>query len=152
MSLLELADQNCIITHLQSLDKQSVIEELLDILVKQKKVKDRSLALKDVMDREAKGSTGLEKGIAVPHGKTAAVDTLSLAIGISREGVDFTAMDGKYSHLIFLLLAPPGSAGPHVEALAEIARFLTPARVREKLLTVDKPEDVINIIVEYENS
>lgn len=152
MSLMDIVDKNCITAELKSLDKQNVIAELVDILKKQNKILDKEQTIKDIMERESKGSTGLEKGIAVPHAKTAAVNKLTLAVGISKDGVDFNAIDGEYSYLIFLLLAPPGSAGPHVEALAEIARFLTPPGVREKLKVAGSADDVVKIIMEYENS
>ncbi|MBU1076352.1 MAG: PTS sugar transporter subunit IIA [Spirochaetes bacterium] len=152
MSLIDITEKNCIKVDLESLDKEGVIEELVDLLVNAGKIKDKQKAIDDIMEREKKGSTGLEKGIAVPHAKTEAVDKLSLAFGISKDGVDFNAMDGEYSYLILLLLAPPGASGPHVEALASIARFLTPPVIREKLKNVKSSDDIINIIIEYENS
>lgn len=151
MSLLDIADERAITTDLQSLEKESVIEELVDLLVRAGKVKDKAQALNDVLEREKKGSTGLEKGIAVPHAKTASVETLSMAIGISKDGVEFEAIDGEYSYIFFLLLAPPGSSGPHVSALAEIARLVQPPLIREKLKNASSPKEVINIIAQYEN-
>ncbi len=152
MSLLDITDKECIKINLESLDKESVIEELVDILNNAGKIKDKQKVIESIMAREKKGSTGLEKGIAVPHAKTEAVDKLTLAIGISKEGVDFKAIDGKYSYLILLLLAPPGSSGPHVEALASIARFLTPPVIRDKMKNAKSSDDIVTIIMEYENS
>lgn len=152
MSLLDITDKECIKINLESLDKESVIEELVDILNNAGKIKDKQKVIEDIMTREKKGSTGLEKGIAVPHAKTEAVDKLTLAIGVSKDGVDFNAIDGKYSYLILLLLAPPGSSGPHVEALASIARFLTPPVIRDKMKSAQSPDDIVTIIMEYENS
>jgi len=152
MSLMDITEKNCIKVDLESLDKDGVIEELVELLVSTGKIKDKQKAIDDIMEREKKGSTGLEKGIAVPHAKTEAVDKLSMAFGISKDGVDFNALDGEYSYLILLLLAPPGASGPHVEALASIARFLTPPAIREKLKKAQSSDDIINIIMEYENS
>ncbi len=151
MSLLDLADKRAITTNLQFLAKESVIEELVDLLARTGKIKQRDLALKDVLEREQKASTGLEKGIAVPHAKTSAVDELCMAIGISKDGVEFQAADGEYSYIFFLLLAPPGSSGPHVAALAEIARLVQPPLIRDKLKNASSPEEVIDIITQYEN-
>ncbi len=151
MSLLDIVNEKAITTNLQALEKESVIEELIDLLVNAGKVKDRTQAIQDVIEREKKGSTGLEKGIAVPHAKTSAVDTLSMAIGISKDGVDFNAVDGEYSYIFFMLLAPPGSSGPHVAALAEIARLVQPPLIREKLKNASSTQEVINIIAQYEN-
>ncbi|MBN1898603.1 MAG: PTS sugar transporter subunit IIA [Spirochaetes bacterium] len=151
MSLLDILDEKAITVHLQELEKESVIKELLDLLVKAGKLKDKELAFHDVMEREKKGSTGLEKGIAVPHAKTAAVTALSMSIGISAEGVDFNSMDGEYSHIFFLLLAPPGASGPHVAALSNIARLVQPPLIRDKLKNAKSPGEVIDIITQYEN-
>ncbi len=154
MSLLELVDERAISTHLESLEKEDVIKELIELLIKSGKIKEenKGKAIEDVLAREKKGSTGLEKGVAVPHAKTEAVSELSMAIGISKEGVDFNSIDGEYSYIFFMLLAPPGSSGPHVEALSQIARFMTPAGVREKLKNANTPEDVIKVIADYENN
>ncbi len=150
MSLMEIIDENAITTEMQALEKQEAIEELLDLLVKTGKVKDREKALTALLEREKKGSTGLEKGVAVPHAKTDAVDELCMAIGISKEGVDFDALDGEYSYIFFLMLAPPGITGPHVEALAEIARLVEPPVIREKLVNAKSPQEIIEIIKEFE--
>ncbi|MDD5066120.1 MAG: PTS sugar transporter subunit IIA [bacterium] len=152
MSLLEILDKNCIKTDIQSLDKLGSIQELTELLFKNKKISDKSQVINDVLKREAKGSTGIGKGIGVPHAKTAAVSKLTLAIGVSREGVDFTSIDGKYVHILFLLLAPPHSAGPHVEALSEIARLITPPGIKEKIKNASSSEEIITIITEYYNS
>ncbi len=152
MSLLDIVDKKCIITNLQSLDKQGAINELAEALSKNQKVTDKNEVVADVMKREEKGSTGIGKSIAVPHAKTKSVKKLTLAIGISKEGVDFNSIDNKYVHIIFLLLAPPSSSGPHVEALAEIARLINPPAIRDRLKNSSHADEVVNIITEYYNS
>ncbi len=151
MSLLAITDKKYIIPDLQSSDKKGVIEELVDLLNKAGKVKDKQKAIEGIMEREKKSSTGLEKGIAVPHAKTPAVKKLIMAIGISKKGIDFNAIDGKKSYLFFLLLSPPDSAGPHVTALASIARLITPPEIREKLKNTRSADDILNIIQEHES-
>lgn len=152
MSLLDITEKECIKINLEALDKEGAINELVSILDKAGKITSKDQVVHDIMEREKKGSTGLEKGIAVPHAKTEAVDKLVMAIGISKDGVDFNAIDNEYSFIILLLLAPPGSSGPHVEALASIARFLTPPGIREKMKNAQSPDDIVSIIMEYENS
>ncbi len=151
MSLLAITDKKCITPDLQSSDKKGIIKELVDLFYKAGKVKDREKAIEGIMEREEKSSTGLEKGVAVPHAKTLAVKKLIMAIGISKKGIDFNAIDGEKSHLFFLLLSPPDSAGPHVAALASIARLLTPSEIRENLKKALTADDIINIIREYES-
>ena len=150
MSLLSITDKKYILPDLQSSDKKGVIEELLDLLNKAGKIKNKEEAIEGIMEREKKSSTGLEKGIAVPHAKTPAVKKLVMAIGISRKGINFNAIDGKKSYLFFLLLSPPDSAGPHVTALASIARLVTPSEIREKFKKAQSADDILNVIQEYE--
>jgi len=121
--LIDLVTEKIVKIPLESKNKPDVLRELVQILKDAGEIEDYDGALKAVQDRESKLSTGLEDGIAVPHCKAAAVSSLKLAIGISPEGIDFDSVDGKPSKLFFLLLAAPNLSGPHVEALAEIAKL-----------------------------
>ena len=123
MALIDLIEESVVKVPLAASGKDAAIRELVDTLVSAGKILDAETAYRAVLDREAKGSTGLEEGIAVPHGKTLAARELTIAIGVSPAGVEFGSMDGKPTRLFFLLLAPPDQAGPHIEALAEIARM-----------------------------
>ncbi len=123
MAIVDLITANVIRVPLKSKTKTEVIRELVDVLDKAGKISDTESVFKAVIARENMGSTGLEKGIAVPHAKTEKVKTLTLAIGIAPDGVDFDSLDGEPSKLFFLLLAQPNQSGPHIEALAEIARI-----------------------------
>jgi fructose-specific phosphotransferase system IIA component len=150
MRLAGLLSADTITLSLEHGDKNGVIEELVGLAMASGKIKNRSTVLKAVMDREELGSTGLEKGVAVPHGKTKAVQDLVMALGISKEGLDFKAQDNKPSHLFFLLLAPEAEAGPHVKALAQIARLTNNPDFRESLLKARSPEEAIQIFKDAE--
>jgi len=123
MALIELITEEVVKVPLISKGKQEIIKELLQLLHDSGHIEQIEVAYNDVLTREAQGSTGLEYGIAVPHAKTDAVKSLTIAMGISPAGVDFGALDGKPSQLFFLILSPPDQPGPHIEALAEIARL-----------------------------
>jgi fructose-specific phosphotransferase system IIA component len=123
MTLIDLVVDKIVKIPLESKDKPDVLRELVQKLKDAEEINDVDSALKAVREREDKQSTGLTDGIAVPHAKTDAVSRLKLAIGIAPEGIDFDSVDKQPSKLIFLLLAPPGMSGPHVEALAEIAKL-----------------------------
>ena len=123
MALIDLITDDIVKVPLESVTKMDVITELVDILVRAGRVQNREKVIEAVLKRENLGSTGLEKGIAVPHAKTDQVSTLTLAIGISIKGVEFNAIDGKPSKVFFLMLASPDQSGPHIEALSEIARI-----------------------------
>jgi len=115
---------NSIKAPLEGTDKEEVIEELVDLLVRNGRIADREAALDAINAREAKGSTGIGEGVALPHGKTASVDQLTGAMGISPAGVEFDSADGAPVHLVLLVIADARHPGPHVECLAEIARLL----------------------------
>jgi len=122
MALIDLVSPDVVRVPVSAENKPDVLKELVDVLYNAGKISNSSDALKALLTRESQGSTGLENGIAVPHAKTHVVDSLTLAIGIAPQGVEFDALDGEPSRLFFLLLAPPDQSGPHIEALSEIAR------------------------------
>ena len=148
MSLIDLIEKDVIKVPLQNSTKNGVIEELLELLRNAGKIDDFSSARKAILDREAQGSTGLEKGIAVPHAKTNTVNKLTMAIGISPKGIDFEAQDGKSSHLFFLMLAPPDQSGPHIEALREIAILTRSPSFCDELIHAGNPDTVIDLLRE----
>ena len=150
MRLSDLLTEETITVSLTHKDKQGIIEELLDLAMKTGKINDRTAALKAVMDRENLMSTGLEKGIAVPHAKSKAADDLAMSLGISAKGIDFASADGKPSHLFFFLLAPETAAGPNVQVLAQIARLTADQGFCEALKSASSPGEVLKIIRDAE--
>jgi len=146
MRLSGLLTEETITLNLTHSDKKGVIEELLDLAIKTGKVTDRAAALKAVLDREQLMSTGLEKGVAVPHAKTSTAEGLTMALGISKDGIDFDSGDGNPSHLFFFLLAPESEAGPNVQVLAQIARLTNDPNFCNNLRNAESPGDVLNII------
>jgi len=112
------------------------------------KISDVDLVYDALMKRESLGSTGLEQGIAVPHAKTPAVNSLTVALGISPKGIDFQAIDGELSKLFFLLVAPPGQSGPHIEALADIARITKSQAFCRTLASATTPAEVVELFTE----
>jgi mannitol/fructose-specific phosphotransferase system IIA component (Ntr-type) len=112
------------------------------------KIDDKENAYRALLQREAKGSTGLENGIAVPHCKTDAVSSLTVAVGIAPSGIDFDALDGKPCKLFFLILAAPDQSGPHIEALSEIARITRSSAFMRTLLSSESPSEVVELFKE----
>jgi len=150
MALYELLNVNSIVPNLQAETKDGVIEELVDVLDRAGRVSDRNAVLDAVLERERAMSTGLEDGIAVPHAKTAAVDTLTAALGVRREGLDFESADGKPTKIVFLLIAEQNNPGPHVRALAKLARLLSDPEMRAALIHAKTAEDILEIIKQRE--
>lgn len=131
---------------LKSPDKESAIADLIDVLVAAGEIPDRSAALEAVLDRERRMSTGMQHGIAIPHGKTETVAEVVAAVGIHRRGVDFQSLDGRLTHVIILALSPQGMAAPHVQFLAEVGRLLENPGLREALLKARSKEDLVSLL------
>ena len=152
MKLTEYITPQHVKIGLDGVGKGDVIEELVELLVETNDVSDADAIYDAVMKREGEGSTGLEKGVAIPHAKSDAVKRLSIVVGISRDGIEFDSQDGKPAHLFFLMVAPTSESGPHVQAIAKIVKMIKLDKVRERLVKAKKPEDVVDMIFRVENS
>ena len=145
MALIDLIEESVVRAPLKARGKEEAIRELVDILAAASKISDTQSVLQAVLDREAKGSTGLADGIAVPHGKTTAARELTVAIGVSPDGIEFGSMDGQPARLFFLILAPPDQTGPHIEALAEIARMSRSKAFCSSLVACRTPAELVRM-------
>ncbi|HEB30151.1 MAG TPA: PTS sugar transporter subunit IIA [Spirochaetes bacterium] len=145
MALVDLISPEIVKVPLSADNKPAVIRELVQILKDAGKIDDIDIVLEAIHKREDMGSTGLERGIAVPHAKTGSISTLTISIGISPQGIDFNSIDGKPSRLFFLMLAPPDQSGPHIEALAEIARLSRSSAFISTLVSARTPQEVVEL-------
>lgn len=114
--------------------KEAILEEMVDLLMASGKIKDRAAVLTAIKDREARMSTGMQNGIAIPHGKSSQVECLVAAVGIKKSGVSFGSLDGQPSRIIVMTVSPDNRTGPHIQFLAEISRPLNDPAVREAIL------------------
>ncbi len=146
MNLKKVLTEDSVLLSLKAESKLGVIEELIDFLADSGKISDRDAALKAVLDREAKMSTGMQHGIAIPHGKTDSVNELIVAIALKPEGLDFEAMDEKPSTIFVLTLSPVNRTGPHIQFLAEISKLLSQEKLRDALLSAQTKEDVLALL------
>jgi len=146
MTLIDLVVEKIVKTPLESKDKPGVLRELVRILKDAGEINDFDAVLKAVQERENKQSTGLEGGVAVPHCKSAAVSSLKLALGIAPQGIDFDSIDRQPSNLFFLLVAAPNQAGPHVEALAEIAKLVRSKPFCRAMLAAKNAQEVVELM------
>jgi len=111
---------------LASDDKPAIIRELVESLAQSGAIAVEEVQgiVAAIMKREELGSTGIGRGVAVPHTKHASVERLVGTVGVSPEGVDFNSLDGDKVHLLFLLVSPPDRPGDHLRALENISRQL----------------------------
>ena len=147
MKIGDLMNKSLIISNLASKEKQDVLKEMVGCIVKQEKNINGDELLRVLLEREELGSTGIGDGIAIPHGKVQKIDALVVSCGRSIEGVDFQSMDGKPTHIVFLLIAPENSAGIHLKALARISRLLKDGDFRRSLMQANTAEEIFDIII-----
>jgi nitrogen PTS system EIIA component len=133
---------------LKANNKRGALEELAKTLVNGPDGLSLPAIMEVLLDRERLGSTGIGDNIAIPHGKLPQLSQLQLSFGRSLKGVDFDSMDGKQSHLFFLLLAPTNSAGLHLKALAKISRMLMSQSFRDNLMKASGAEEIYRLIAE----
>ena len=147
MRIIDVLDPAAVLPELRGRDKRGALEELSAVMAPDLGV-DSEQIVQVLLDREKLGSTGIGDGIAIPHGKVRGLKQLHIGFGRSREGVDFDAMDGKPTHLFFVLLAQEASVGDHLKMLARISRFLKEPENRKRLLDAETAEDILSIIDE----
>jgi fructose-specific phosphotransferase system IIA component len=150
MKIIDFLSKKAITTDVKSVKKEDVIKELIDTLIDAGDIekRHRNKLIEALMARESLGSTAIGQGIAIPHAKSDSVTKLVAAFGLSKKGVDFDSLDGEPVNIFFLLLAPQDSAGPHLKALARIARLLKDKYFRDNLRMCIDDKSVIRTITQ----
>jgi len=144
----KVLSKDCISLDLQANTKNDVIKELIDILYSNGKISDPEAVLEAVMERENILSTGMQNGIALPHGKTDSVERLVVAVGIHRKGVDFQSLDGMASKIFICTIAPEKIVGPHIRFIAHIGALLNTREKVDELLACSTEEEVYRFFTE----
>jgi mannitol/fructose-specific phosphotransferase system IIA component (Ntr-type) len=103
-----------------------------------------------VLERESVQSTGIGLGVAIPHGRSAAVRELTMVVGVTPAPVPFDAIDGEPVRLVFLIVGPEASAGLHVKILSRIARLVRRDTVRQQLLEATTADEFYNVLLDAE--
>ena len=142
-----LINEHLINLDLKATRKEEVFTEMARLLASQGKVSDEQQFVKDLWAREELDNTGFEEGVALPHAKSAAVSTPAVAIGISRNGIDYGAEDGKPSKLFFMIASPAGGANHHIEVLAELSAKLIEEGFIDALLAAKTPADALALLL-----
>ena len=150
MKVFELLDEKFILTDFKSDDKESVINELIDLYKGNDKVNDIEKVRTAILDREKIMSTGVGKGFAIPHGKTNAVNDVIAAFGKTTRDIDYNALDGNPVHLVFLLVGRDDMVSKHIKLLSRISRLMNKDELRERLVDSNSKEEIINIFKEEE--
>ena len=146
MKLSKFCSEDLITFDLKSEDKDSVLNELVDIASKSKLVKNAEDLLRDVKDREELVTTGVGYGVAFPHAKTKATKGIVIAFGRSARGINFDAMDRKPVFLFFLIAAPEDAIGAHLNVMARLSYLMKSEENRQKLMNATSPGDVLSLM------
>jgi PTS system nitrogen regulatory IIA component len=148
MRIDDFLAEDMLVSALEGRKKDDVIEELAEVVSKHHPEIDHWKLVGALQDRERLNSTALGEGVAIPHGRLPGVKRVVAAFGRSPQGVDFNSLDGKPTHLFFLLVAPEDSAGAHLKALARISRLLKDESFRARLMQAEDAASLYRIIRE----
>lgn len=152
MLLTDILTPDRIKIPLESTQKEAVLAEMVDMLVAAGEVTLRDKVLQAVIEREKTRTTGIGNGLALPHGKSAGVRELTIAIGKPAVPIDFQSIDGKPVSMLFLLVSPPDKTGPHIQALAHISRLVSLDANRNKLMAASSPQEMFDLIKAMEKT
>lgn len=150
MLLTELLTLDRIKIPLEATTKDDLLRELVQVVSNAKRGDEQDEILRAVRERESVLSTGIGHGVAIPHGKSAAVSELRMAAGRVAQPVEFDALDGQPVELLFLLVGPETAAGPHIKALSRISRLVRKDEVRDRLISARDAGEFLRTLQEAE--
>jgi PTS system nitrogen regulatory IIA component len=152
MKITDILSEDMVVSTLRGRTKGEVIDELAGVVSEHHRGEiNHGRLVQALEDRERLNSTALGEGVAIPHGKLPGLKRVIAAFGRSPAGVDFSSLDGKPTHLFFLLVAPEDSAGAHLKALARISRLLKDDSFRARLMSAPAGADLYRTIREEDD-
>src|SRR6516162_6029110 len=148
MKITELLSADMVMPDVGGTTKPQVLRELARPLAAKYRDLDLAAITAVLAERERLGSTAIGDGIAIPHGKMAGVKQIFGIFGRHLQGVDFESLDGRPTHLFFVLVAPEDSTSLHLKALARVSRLFKDVSFRERLMAARDAEEIFSLIVE----
>ncbi|MEE4310357.1 MAG: PTS sugar transporter subunit IIA [candidate division KSB1 bacterium] len=147
--LIRYFDEHLFLPDLKAKNKEDLLNEIVGQFVEHSYIKNKEIVLEMLNQREKLGSTGIGKGIAIPHGRTTSAADVMIAFGKSTEGIDYEAVDGKPVHLVFMIIAPPqDEKNRYLPILGLIVEILNKAKNRKKLMEIDNFIDFLDFLSE----
>lgn len=151
MKIHALLSEDMVIPEILSQERDSALEEMVRYLKSKDKVRKDKELYEKLIQREKLGSTAIGKGIAIPHCKLKEVESPLLALAVSQKGVRFEALDGKPTHLFFLVVSSPDNPGQSLQILASIAHLIRKAgSLPKRIMAAKNPRKILEIIREEE--
>ncbi len=148
MKLSEILSVECVQAPLAAADKQTAINELVDLLATNNKVKQADALKEAIWSREQTRTTGIGHGLAIPHGKCGCISSPTLAIGRPSTPMDFESMDSQPVELIVLLASPTASTREHIDALASVSRIMNNPTFRDVIYKVTDAKEIFDLLIE----
>lgn len=154
MKFIDFVNRDAVRANVVAEDKEGVIREMTQALLESGSIvaDEFESIVKAILKREELGSTGIGRGVAVPHTKHPGVENLVGTVGISHEGIDFNSLDGEKVQLFFLLISPPDRPGDHLRALENISRQLRSDTFCKFLKQSETAEDVLQLLDEADSN
>jgi len=154
MKFSDFVSAGAIRANLSADDKQSAIHEMVGALCEAGKIASAEVEgiVKAILKREELGSTGIGRGVAVPHTKHSSVQRLVGTVAVSAEGIDFNSLDGEKVNLFFLLISPPDRPGDHLRALENISRQLRDDTFCKFLKQAKTADDIRQLLEEADDN
>lgn len=146
VKITDYMSKDLINLNLKSKTKHEVLDELSELMSKSPNIQDKEVIKKALIEREELGSTGIGKGIAIPHAKTDIASKLTVAFGISENKINFDSLDGEGVNIFFVFASPIKDSQVYLKVLARISRLIRNEAFRNKLLSCKTPEEVIDYI------
>jgi PTS system nitrogen regulatory IIA component len=147
VKITDFLNVQTVIPRLASREKNAVLHEMADWLAAHSLL-DKKRVLEVLLERERISTTAIGEGVAIPHGKLPGVERVLGVFGRSLEGVDFASLDGRPTHLFFVLIAPENAAADHLKALARISRLLKDEAFRRRLMEGKTSQEIFQAIAE----
>lgn len=150
MKILDFVRPELVVADVRGQDKRAVLEELAAHLSANMPGPgvDTSALLRVLLERERLASTAIGEGVAIPHGKLRDLARLSACLGRSPAGVNFDSIDGRPTHIFFVLVAPEHSTGEHLKALARISRLFKDPEFRTRLMEAKTAAEIYRVIAD----
>jgi PTS system fructose-specific IIC component/PTS system nitrogen regulatory IIA component len=141
MKLTDRLTESCVIVDSPEVSWRAIVAGMVDRLCEVHGLKDNARILEAVVERESKMSTGIGCGLAIPHAKVDFLDEMLVAACSVKRGLDCDAIDKQPVYLLFLIVSPEATVGPHIRALSAISRLLSDADVRRALTQAATPAE-----------
>ncbi|HHT9158955.1 MAG TPA: PTS sugar transporter subunit IIA [Candidatus Brocadiaceae bacterium] len=150
MKLSDVLTAERIIINLNGKDKYDVLERMVKVAKTSEKVTNENDLLKKVIEREQIKSTGIGGGIGIPHAQTSGVTDIIACLGVTEQGIEFNAIDGKPVHLVFLIATKERTNSTYLGLLSRIARLFIDEPFKQRVIKSVSPSEIMNLITEKE--